>query len=534
MKNEHRNILLLCLTLLLAAPTAAAAQADAAAGTLELGSDAEVEAMMLRLRDGSIRWGAVLEHDPDGLRFAVLSNGGQVRVPWSLLDPEQEYQLRLGYGYVDVSSEELMIDADRLTLKNGEEVTGVIMSREGESFMMKVSGNLQVVPKINVASVQSGLRIPALEVYSRDEIYRQHLAGLDPQDPEAVYELAKTCERILDFQHAVEHYQALSALDPSFRTKAIQAALALATVKAAQQEQIDYLRDVDQLRRKGLFDKAQSMCSAFTELYPQSPLVDDAAKKLLQIQEARDRAATELVRREWKRWTSRLARDAAKEMPYSEAVTYCEEQMGQEVAANVLETLQAKISPEIQPEHVRAFWENRKKVRYELASFGHGSWLLGKDGAQKGMNAGGEEEKAKRPTSETDATRQALQDKIKKFLANQERARAARAHADKEEDRDRFWNGYSVNSKAQWIRAYYCEFGGDYEVRPRPRITTCRDCGGKGVREIIYAGGSSAQTDQGRGRGRGRRGEQNAHPGSDIVDCPLCRGVQVVRKIYYR
>ena len=523
-------------TLALAALPAALGQAAAAPGADDAGlADAGLadagEPLMLRLRDGSIRWGAVLEHDPDGLRFGVLSHGGQVRVPWSLLDPAQEYQLRLSYGYVDVSSEELMIDADRLLLKNGDEVTGVITSREGDTFMLKVGGNVQVIPKVNVASVQSGLRMPALEVYSRDEIYRQYLARADQEDPASLWELAQTCERIVDFAHAVEHYQALSELDPTYKAEAVQAALSSATVKAAQQEQIDYLREVDLLRRKGLYDKAEEQCNAFRSLFPQSPLMEDVNKKLVQVQEARDRAATELTQREWKRWTSRLARDAAKTMTYAETVTYCEEQMGQEVAAKVLETLQKKVSPDLQPEHVAAYWERRKKVRYELASFGHGSWLLGKDGAQKGMQDKDKEQQSDRPQSALDSERKELQEKIKKFLANQERARAARAHADKEQDRDLFWSGYSVNSKAQWIRAYYCEFGGDYEVRPRPRNTACRDCGGKGVREIIYIGGNSAQQEN---RGRGRGGRQAQHPGSDLVDCPACRGVQVVRKIYYR
>jgi hypothetical protein len=57
---------------------------------------------MLRLRDGSIRWGSVEGHDPDGIRFRVLDTGGLARLPWSLLDPAEAADLRQRFGYVEL------------------------------------------------------------------------------------------------------------------------------------------------------------------------------------------------------------------------------------------------------------------------------------------------------------------------------------------------------------------------------------------------------------------------------------------------
>ena len=45
------------------------------------------DVIMLKLRDGRIQWGAIGEHDTIGFLFQRLDNGGEVRVPWSLLDP---------------------------------------------------------------------------------------------------------------------------------------------------------------------------------------------------------------------------------------------------------------------------------------------------------------------------------------------------------------------------------------------------------------------------------------------------------------
>ena len=496
---------------------------------------ADAEAIMLRLRNGSIRWGAIEDHDPDGIRFSLLSHGGRVRVPWNFIDPVQELEMRTRYGYVDVSSEELMIDAEQLTLKNGDEVVGVITSRQGEHFVVKAAGHVSQIPKANVASVQSGLRVPALEVYTREEIYGQYLADLDPESPESQWELAQTCERILDFAHAAEHYQAIPLLDPTFRDEAVRLALEKALVKAEQQEQIDYLRQVDQLRRKGLYDRAEAHCVAFRELYPDSPLLEDANKKQVKVQEARDRAAVELVNREWKRWLGRLAREAAKTKTYAEVVAYAEEVMSQDIQAKVLESLHKKISPDLTGEHVRAYWSKRRKVRYDKASYGHGTWLLGDEGATKGMEKKGQTDAA--PPGATDAARKKLEDKIKKFLANQERARKARSREDESEDQETFWRSFSVNNRAQWIRAYHIEYGGDFDVREKPQIAGCSECGGKGVREIIYIGGGGGGNDNSRGGRGGRGGRRNnnqAHPGSSLVSCPTCHGIGAVRKIYYR
>ena len=154
-------------------------------------------AILLRLRDGGIRWGEIVEHDATGLRFRLLSHGGEVALPWEFLDPAQEEELRVDFGYVDVSSEELMIAADRLILTDGREVVGVILLREGPNFLVKVDGNELAIPKRRVASLTGGQLVPALDVYSREELYGQYQATLDESDPVAQVELAELCERIL-------------------------------------------------------------------------------------------------------------------------------------------------------------------------------------------------------------------------------------------------------------------------------------------------------------------------------------------------
>ncbi|MCP3916720.1 MAG: hypothetical protein GY711_14285 [bacterium] len=502
------------LSTLLPFVLAAAAFAQDAATTATAGAPAADSVAMLRLRSGAIHWGSIVEHDPDGLVFELLTHGGRVEVPWNLLDPRQEEELRQRFGYVDVSSEELMIDAERLILSEGQERIGVIVSREGANFILKEGGNIISIPKTRVTSVTKGLRVPALDIYSREEIYSQYEARAATGDAQSQHELAKTCERILDFQHAVEHYQAALTLDPTFNAEEIGFALERATAKAAQQEQIDYLRNVDILRKKKKFDEALAAAEAFGETFPNSPLQVDANKKREQVLRARDDATRDLVKRRWHYWMRRLARDGAK-LNYQDALAYAQEGLSDDIQNKVLEDVQKRVSVDIQLEHVLAYWATRKKVRYENASYGLGTFLLGEDRAHAGTDP--DKEAKKEPKTEKDAERAALEEKIKRFQRNQQLARRAQSRQDEAENYESFWNGFPPSNRAQWIRAYYVENSGDLELRPHPYIRPCPTCAGSGAREVIFTGGG-----------------QNNNGGTQLVKCETCQGVAIIRRVYYR
>jgi len=118
---------------------------------------------MLRLRSGAIQWGEVLEHTSEGVVFQRLDTGGVVRLSWKFLDPSQERSLRTQFGYIDTSSEILFIDADRLVLVDGKEITGLIVGRGDGTIRVKTESGLIDVPAVRVRAVSGGVRVPALE-----------------------------------------------------------------------------------------------------------------------------------------------------------------------------------------------------------------------------------------------------------------------------------------------------------------------------------------------------------------------------------
>jgi hypothetical protein len=518
--------------LLLAAPLAAAQVGDGpdAAAPAVAALVVPDDVMLLRMRDGGIHWGAIQEHAPDGLSFQLLEHGGFVQLSWSLLDPLQSEELRTRFGYVDVVSDEYLIEVEKLVLRTGAEVVGVILDREGDNFTVQVDGNKQVIPKRLVESVQSGLQEAALDVYSREDLYSQHAALADATDAAAQAELAGFCERILDFGHAAEHWQAALDLgaDSADEETAWSQALERATVKAGQQEQVDYLRQIDFLRKRQKFDEALALLAAFPEAYPDSPLHLDANKKREQVQLAFERALKELVQSRWNYWLRRLSRDAAKKLDYGSAIAYAEETLSQHIQEAVLADVQQHLSAHADLAVVQAAWAARKKGRYDNASFGAGSWLLGNERALAGTEQPGDAGAAQ---SQETQERQDLQKKIEAFLRNQQQARRARSSEDEAESYDAFWKAFPLNAKDQFIRAYYVEFGGDMELRARPYMRRCSGCGGRGVREVVAIGGGGASSNSG---GGGQRSGAPGGGGVQLFTCQACHGVGAFRRVYYR
>ena len=518
-------------TILLALSCAVASFAPASAQAVT--PPAAEELVMLRLRDGGVHFGAIVDHSAEVLDFRLLTSGGLVSVPWAMLDPQQSTELQTRYGYVDTVAEEILIDAERLVLTSGATIEGVVLSREGKSFLIKTEGNLQQIDKTRVASIEQGLRIPALDVYSAEELYAQYSALAPATDAKAQWELAETCERIYAFGRAVEHYQRVRELDPTYRATELSNLLPRVKQKAEQQAQLDYLREADRKRKRGQWDAALDLLRGFERLYPDSALREDAKKQEARLLLARDEAAKEYVGRRWFYWMRRLTRDLAAEDTLAAARAYVDERLSEEIQKAVLADLQRTISKEAQLEQVKPLFAARRKVRYEATTYGSGTWLIGREAAQRGNEA--EAAPTAAPTNETDAQRDALAARIRQFLKNQQVAARSRRAEEEDDEQQTFWQSFSASHRAMWLLAYYVENSGDLELRARPTLTNCGTCGGAGALEVLLTGGGGAPDQGNRGGGRGGRGGgAQANQGMQLQTCPACHGVQVVRRVHFR
>jgi len=483
---------------------------------------------MLRLRSGDILWGQVVEHDAEELRFRRLDTGGVVHLPWSFLDPSEESSLRLAFGYVELASEELLVDAERFRLRDGSELLGIVDGRDDQFIWLKNVDGRVPVPVGNIDGAPSRVRAPALEIYTRQELYLtkqdelgQALLADGSVGAEAHDALAQYCERLFDYIHALEHYTYVQRLDASYEPTRIAAALSRAELKAHQQEQLDVLSAIDLHSARGRFDRALAALALFEERYPESPLREDWIKLRDRVKKAQLRAVREEVRRSVYSWTIRLARDAVRShTSYASLVAYLDDGMQKDLFKNVGSDL-AQLAPGIEAGEIKRIWLERKFSGGKPATYGVGTWLLGRERVSRTYKKESAKDKAKKAASKpskADARKQ-LDQRIEKYIRNQQLSRKSQARGSQEEENEEenFWQLWNYTSRWHWAQAYFAENSELFKISSTT-FTRCRECGGAGVLELLNLGGV----------GKNNKG------GTATKPCPTCHTFGVVRRIRYR
>ena len=502
-----------------ARPEAPAADAAAAAPTT-----------MLRMRDGSILWGHVAEHTAESLLFVRADTGGRHRLAWTLLDPVEEKELKARYGYVEIAADELYVPAETITTTEGQQYTGLVLSRGAEGLVLKTASALVTLPAARLAGAPVPTQVPAREVYTKDELYAQKLAEVDPASAAGNIELAVWCERTLDFARAADHWKKAAAADPSHRADEVKNGIVRASEKAARADQIEWLANVEALVARKRFDEAIVAADSFAGRFADSPLRPDAKRALDRAVKARDRWISERVWSLWNAQLGRVARELSVRATLAEVLAALEGKLQEDILAGVVKEL-GKSTKESTPEVVKRAFAQRRKERWLRASYGQGTWLLGKQGALKG--ADGAKEPAAAPVNERDKERLDLEKKLARFIENQQLARAAQAGPDEEDQRETFWKEQPSTARQNWIMAYYAENSGDFEVRPTPLLSPCRECGGTGTRQMSIVGANPVGAQGQQGGGRGGAAQQSA-PTDTFAECVGCHGIGIVRRVSYR
>lgn len=487
---------------------------------------------MLRLKSGAIVFGSILAHDQEGIHFRLLENGGEVPLPWGVLDPTEAEEMRLRYGYVEAEAEELLIDADRLQLADGRELVGRIVNRTDTHLWVKRAEATVPIAKNDVRGAITNVQAPALDIFTKEELYQdkafelQGRLGAQGRPGAAAHdELAKFSERLFDFAHALEHYQRAAERDPAYDATRLEQAIARCKEKAALQQQVDHLAEIDLRRAQKRYDKAIELMGQFRALYPKSPLLTDLAKLQDRVAKSQERDLREAIISRWHFWTLRLAREAGRKTNFEEVQGYLDEKMGEDIAQKVRADV-LTIAPKIEVDQVRRLWAARKGGDYHLATYSLGTWLLG-EGARAELDQTKEKKEAEPEKGTQSEARKRLEERIKRYIDNQKLTRQQAQQDDKSEDPQAFWEGWNSAGRTQWILAYYAEKAGDFRDLVA-RFENCRECGGTGARDLLFAGNAGNAQNGANGKvGGGQAGEV-------LVPCPTCHTIGIVRRVRYR
>lgn len=492
------------------------------------------------LRDGEILVGEITEHTEDGLEVKRLDNGGIVKLRWGQLAPPIENSLREKFGYRHDAIEEVSVEVDEITLLDGSKRVGRILSSDSKGLTLKEKASTLTYERSMLLGAPQKTRVPALDVFTKDELYAEALSAYDLGTARGHIDLMRYLESIRDFDRALRHIEEAKKLDSSGQfTKELTSSGARLAEKKVRQDEIDHLAEIEIQRNRKQWDKAIALCDEFATKFPKAEAKTkaDVEKRKTNITDSKRVDYTRRVSEAVHDWCDRLIRNKSldRKTPYGAAVAYLSSQLKKELFATVATKLQPQ-SKEFTEPLVAQLWSERTKdkrtqPRPREVSYGTGSFILGKAKAKEGLDnlldpTAGAGPKKSKEEAEAEA-------KLKKFLERQGGGGGAAGGGQQKQATPEGWyERASEFERRQFLKAKFVEESGEFDVVARLGVP-CSNCGGKGAIETISTGAQQPSVNVG-GGGRGGGGQQAPTSGTVTVECPLCHGVQVERKLRFR
>jgi hypothetical protein len=493
---------------------------------------AEGQGDFIPLRDGEILVGEIASHTEDGLEVKRLDNGGVVRLRWGQLAPPFEKDLKAKLGYTYEVQDEITVDADEITLRDGTKRVGLIVSQSPEKIILKDAKSSLTYERGVLAGAPTRVTAPALDIYTKDELYTEKVSAVDLTTAEGNMTLARYLEQIFDFARAIQHWNDVKRIDAGFHPGEVTQALARLEEKKARQDEFDFLQDIERERAMRHYDKAIAMCDEFQKKFARSSASTraDVEKRKKNIEGARHADRVALVCKEYHRQAELLCHGKAddRKSTLDAARSWSTSDLPREIIKNAVLTLQKNWKELTEAEFVK-YWKERGKLsKTRSVSYGSGSFILGKGGVTKGFDM----KSPQKPTSGDPAV-EAMIKKMQELLKKQSGGMAGAPQQQKLDPPEDWWQNKAQNfERYQFILANFVEFGGEMEVVSffgRP----CIQCGGLGGVPVASTGGQQPGGVTVGGRS-GNQPNQNGGATTTMLECPTCHGTSYQRSIYYR
>jgi tetratricopeptide (TPR) repeat protein len=472
----------------------------------------------IRLRTGAFLVGKVERVDENILVFRRAGNGGVLELKWNELSSFDAKRLREKWSLLDPEAAEgVKLPALRVVFqKTGGariEVIGELVSNDGKTMVLRQKTHVYRVPVEAIREGPQNIQVPAEDLVTPDQYYQRKVEELQPgEDADKNAKLADELIRVEDYQRAREHLQKAIELGGGKQPDLIKARLKRVEILLKNKEQADILRKISVLRNRKLFEKARKLVADFAKRFPNSPLRAEFEKRKDLLEKARQRFLIRRVTTDWfETMTSELKRVAMdKHMDFQEAQSFAEEKLG--------EVIRAKIAKKrgLDPEEVDALFKARKMIRglrSRKATYGTGSFILGKQGVLKDTAVGKRlnKGKTKTKTSGPNKAQKELQKRIRQYLRRMQRQGQGGGRQQSLQSPESWWLNTTSVRRQQWLIAYYAEHGGDLELL-HPETRDCPECGAHGFIE-----------------GLGTEGGKTVR-----LPCPVCHGTRFFRVLRFR
>ncbi|MFK5954969.1 MAG: hypothetical protein QM477_00835 [Planctomycetota bacterium] len=472
------------------------------------------EDQIVRLRDGRLLVGAIVEHDLDGLVLTTALDGGRYQLSWRDLFPGEAERLRDNFGYRN-QTQVPMTTAHRVLLQNGREIIGRLLREDNRNLEIRVRDTTSLVPKSRLAAPPEEVVVEASTILTPEQYYAERVPKIDSTSRFAHFDFAQELEVMFALDEAKAHYllsqEIASAEGDTALLNRIEGALAKLEDTIANRVEAQKLDMVRQMMHRDRYTVAEGLLAEFDQEHSDSPLRGEYLQLADRFEERRDAAVTRYLERHW---FSRVVK-VLKRKSLEKGVAMDQLSSWLETEVPLLVRQQLLIELKDMDSHldlgsIDARWLARLETAptAHTAGFNDGTWILGAERATVGLK----DEEEKKDDGKSDQQRE-MEDRMKRYLDNIQATRRSASGGAGDVSPEDWWRRASVTSRFQWMLAYYSEFSGDYNVIA-VKFTFCQTCAGSGYIEIMDVSQNGA-------RQRKKK-------------CPTCHGIQVRRSVSFK
>jgi len=412
--------------------------------------------------------GYISEVSEDGFRFRTFGVGGKrLTVRWDALVAEDAQRMRIEFKLELTEDEKRgLMEGHRIRFRGGGYDEGLLVRvDEDGKHWLKVRGLMFPYPRNRVDGLDT-IKIEESKVYDKDELYLRRLERVPPSTFAEHRRLADRMFDVGNFDKAHTHYDEAIALEPGLERELRERREELAELRAdAELAGIISKARVAAILN-GNFDKGRAMLQEYIDggggrtaaraLGDLERVWQD--KQRARFMHTKHIAASQLVRKQ-------IA--LGKLDTVQQAMNWVTAELPAMLKQRIMRTM------DLTDEQYDAFMANKGKGAPHFAGYWSGSFIRQKRGvktAGKGIKA----------------------------------------------DPERWWGGYDVQTKANWLKAYMAESLGDIFEIVSVRHTDCNRCGGTGrVRKMSLTPAAGGK-----------------HEWKEI--CPRCFGARQDRSVSYR
>ncbi|HEB54247.1 MAG TPA: hypothetical protein ENI87_13420 [bacterium] len=462
---------------------------------------APVAAQSLQLASGKVLIAKVEEADGDGLRVRRLDNGGLLDLRWDHLTTACANTLKRKFDLIGEDQDEIMVRAYEVAyLNNGtrQTVIGRIVDAKGDPLVVEAKGVPFRIPRKDLLPPARAVDVPASQIYTKDEFYREAAARHAPGDNANKHMLlAEELIKFRDYERAAEHLRTAEELGNAKNPQRLAVLKdRLERFKAAAEE-LAVLEQIQASRSRGKlrdFQKGRKLIAQFEREFPDTKLKAEFERERQRFEQARDRYLTQKVAEQWRRAITTVAQKKVLEkgFTYEAARDYAENAMTDDIVARLQKTL------ELEPDEIRSMWDNREKYpmgkRTEHFSYGVGSWVLGEKEILKDTARGKANQKqtGKQQPKGNDRNIERFAKLLRQAMERRRQA-AQGAGQEKTLTEQGWWEQASRQEKIGWLRAYYAEYGGQLKVK-FASVQPCISCYGEGTTPEIDGNGKMVRS----------------------------------------